>query len=117
MVIASSTEVIIEVIDTGDATSTGRVLRIMRVMRVTRTLRLGRLLRYAHAFKQITYSLQASMGTLFWALLLIFLVVYCFAIAFTQAVTEHLLHRDVADTGIDSDYAAQLRISFKTVPE
>lgn len=100
MVISAGTEIIFQALDLGRSSSVGRVLRVLRIVRILRALRLGRVLRYARTLKQITYALQSSMGTLFWAMVMIFLVVYCFAICFCQAVTEYLVEAEssISDT-------------------
>lgn len=96
MVLLSIAEFFIEAMVT-DLSSTSRVLRIVRVVRVTRTLRLGRMLRYARAFQRMAYAIQSSAQTLLWALLTIFLVIYCFAVVFTQGSSDHLASVDSSE--------------------
>lgn len=98
MVSSSLAEVGFQIFGGGDFAhaggSSGRILRILRIVRISRALRLGRILRYARTFRQIVYSLQSSIMTLFWAMVMIFLVVYCFAICFCQAFSEYILDRE-----------------------
>mmetsp|Transcript_88542 Transcript_88542/g.277265 ORF Transcript_88542/g.277265 Transcript_88542/m.277265 type:complete len:621 (+) Transcript_88542:99-1961(+) len=72
------------------STFAGRILRAARFCRILRTLRLVRATSYAHEFRKMAYALQHSVHTLFWALLLLFVIIYCFATTFTQASTEFL---------------------------
>jgi len=91
MVVGSLFEVALQISNGQNAGGgSGRILRILRILRISRALRLGRVLRYARTFRQIVYSLQSSVGTLFWAMVMIFLVVYCFAVCFCQAYSEYL---------------------------
>lgn len=101
MVFSSWLELFFQTLDFGRSSSAGRVLRILRIVRITRAMRIGRILRYARTFRQIAYSLQSSIGTLFWAMVMIFLVVYCFAICFCQAVTEY--RTDKGDAALAED--------------
>ncbi|CAK0892119.1 unnamed protein product, partial [Prorocentrum cordatum] len=68
----------------------GRMLRVVRLLRVVRTLRIVRLLRYLRVFRKMVFSVAGSMQTLFWSLLLLFFLVYSFAIWFTQGVADYL---------------------------
>jgi len=109
MVGASLFEIAAQLLDGGGTTGGGtiggsgssRILRILRIVRISRALRLGRVLRYARTFRQIVYSLQSSVTTLFWAMVMIFLVVYCFAICFCQAWSEFLLDPEIVLTARD----------------
>lgn len=69
----------------------GRLMRIVRLSRVVRTLRFCRALNYVHQFRKMVYSLQTSLTTLGWSLLLLFLVMYSFAVIFVQGVAEYTI--------------------------
>jgi len=115
MVVSSLVEFVCQFLDEGNTASTGRVLRIMRIVRITRAMRLGRILRYARTFRQIVYSLQSSMGTLLWAMVMIFLVLYCFAICFVQAATDEIVLRN--ERGIPpTKLLLDLRRNYQSVP-
>jgi len=78
---------------------------------------MGRVFRYARTFRQITYALQSSTATLFWAMVIVFMVIYCFAVVFCQASTYHL--RELADDGkvdsLEPWYASELRANYDSV--
>eukprot|EP00927_Polykrikos_kofoidii_P056216 TRINITY_DN5037_c0_g2_i1.p1 TRINITY_DN5037_c0_g2~~TRINITY_DN5037_c0_g2_i1.p1 ORF type:complete len:690 (+),score=129.47 TRINITY_DN5037_c0_g2_i1:112-2181(+) len=118
MVLSSLFEMIFHYVDTGGAASTGRVVRILRIVRIVRAIRIGRILRYARTFRQIAYTLQASMGTLFWALLMVFLIVYCFAICFCQASTDQVvLAAEASAKGYaDPEHVKRLQKNFSSMP-
>jgi len=73
---------------------TGRLMRIIRLSRVVRTLRLCRTLNYIHQFRKMVYSLQASVTTLLWSLLLLFAVIFAFSLMFVQGTAEYLADWD-----------------------
>eukprot|EP00927_Polykrikos_kofoidii_P056215 TRINITY_DN5037_c0_g1_i1.p1 TRINITY_DN5037_c0_g1~~TRINITY_DN5037_c0_g1_i1.p1 ORF type:complete len:706 (+),score=102.34 TRINITY_DN5037_c0_g1_i1:23-2140(+) len=118
MVLSSLFEMLFHYVDTGGATSTSRVIRILRVVRIVRAMRIGRILRYARTFRQIAYSLQASMGTLFWALLMVFLILYCFAICFCQVSTDQVaMAAEMSAKGYSQpEHITRLQQNFSSVP-
>lgn len=65
-------------------------LRFLRFARILRAFRAIRLASYAPEFRKMAYALQHSVLTLFWALLLLFFIIYCFAATLTQAARFHL---------------------------
>jgi len=62
----------------------GRFLRIVRIMRVIRLVRVFRSLRV------LIHSILGTLRSLFWALVLLAMFLYTFALVFTQAVSDHL---------------------------
>jgi len=71
----------------------GRILRSIRLCRMLRTLRILRSLRAIRTFRKMIYALTTSMQTLFWSLLLLFFIMYTFAIWFTSGVSDCLQNR------------------------
>lgn len=69
----------------------GKAIRVARLLRILKCVRLGRLMRYANTFRQIVYSLQASVRTLAWTVAIVFLFLYSFAIFLCQATTDYLV--------------------------
>mmetsp|Transcript_56463 Transcript_56463/g.112222 ORF Transcript_56463/g.112222 Transcript_56463/m.112222 type:complete len:633 (-) Transcript_56463:112-2010(-) len=65
--------------------SGGQFLRLLRLARIMRAFRAVRMASYAPEFRKMAYALQHSVLTLFWALLLLFFIIYCFATTLTQA--------------------------------
>jgi hypothetical protein len=69
---------------------TGLILRRgIRLLRIIRMLRLARALRMFRDFRKMVFAMQASVQTLAWSMLLMFLAIYSFAICFTQGTTNH----------------------------
>jgi len=68
----------------------GRFLQFLRFARILRALRAVRVASYAPEFRKMAYALQHSLLTLFWALLLLFFIIYCFATTLTQVAIDHL---------------------------
>lgn len=66
-----------------------RIARIFRVTRVVRIFRISRVVRFVQALRTLVYSIVCSLKSVVWALLLLLLIIYCFAILFTQAVVDH----------------------------
>merc|ERR1719162_2188801 len=80
------------------ASATGRILRVLRLVRIVRALRIMRATRTSREFRKMSYALQYSAQTLFWALLLLCFVMYFFATAFTQATTAKIQ----VDNGVET---------------
>lgn len=98
-------------------TTAGRALRAARFMRIMRTFRLVRVTSYAHEFRKMAYALQYSVHTLFWALLLLFFVMYCFATTFTQAATDHFsMDRAALDLSLEELSEIDLHYYWGTLP-
>merc|ERR1719210_2103715 len=74
-----------------NSSASSRVLRVLRLLRIVRALRIMRATRTSREFRKMSYALQYSAMTLFWALLLLCFVMYFFATAFTQATSERIL--------------------------
>jgi len=79
---------IIELAHTAKTAGATRVFRAARFCRILRTVRLVRASTYAHEFRKMAFAMQHSALTLFWALLLLFFIIYVFATTFTQVATD-----------------------------
>mmetsp|Transcript_77226 Transcript_77226/g.153175 ORF Transcript_77226/g.153175 Transcript_77226/m.153175 type:complete len:754 (-) Transcript_77226:35-2296(-) len=90
LVLAFVVTFIIDQLNLPKTHGTTRVFRTVRFGRILRTVRLVRASAYAHEFRKMAFAMQHSALTLFWALLLLFFIIYVFATTFTQAATEHV---------------------------
>lgn len=75
-----------------------RVLRIIRVTRLIRILRITRIMRFVRALRTLVYSILVTLKSLVWAMLLLIMIIYLFAILFTQAISEHLAGKPVGES-------------------
>jgi hypothetical protein len=82
-----------------------RVLRAVRLFRIVRTLRIIRTLKYVREFRKMVYSLMSSVQTLFWSCLLMFGVMYTFALWFTQSAA-HYSHNNGSNAGLERYYSS-----------
>mmetsp|Transcript_14437 Transcript_14437/g.32853 ORF Transcript_14437/g.32853 Transcript_14437/m.32853 type:complete len:268 (+) Transcript_14437:1-804(+) len=55
---------------------------------------MGRVLRHARTVQQIVFAFQSSIVTLFWAMVIVFLVLYCFGVTFLMGATDALFAVD-----------------------
>eukprot|EP00928_Gymnodinium_smaydae_P027982 TRINITY_DN21470_c1_g1_i1.p1 TRINITY_DN21470_c1_g1~~TRINITY_DN21470_c1_g1_i1.p1 ORF type:complete len:593 (+),score=141.09 TRINITY_DN21470_c1_g1_i1:55-1833(+) len=70
--------------------------RLVRMMRILRIARLARVLRVVGMFRGLRILVQSILCTLkalMWSMVLLFLIIYVFAILFTQAAAEYALLR------------------------
>eukprot|EP00434_Breviolum_minutum_P026504 symbB.v1.2.023430.t1/scaffold2143.1/size88057/1 len=67
-----------------------RTVRIVRITRLVRVAKLGRILRFVMALRTLIQSIIYTLKSLIWALVLLALIIYFFAILFTQAVSDRL---------------------------
>ncbi|CAK9032718.1 unnamed protein product [Durusdinium trenchii] len=72
-----------------------KAFRIIRITRLVKAVRLVRILRFVMAFRMLISSILHTLKSLFWALMLLLLIIYVFAVLFTQAVNDHLCDAEV----------------------
>jgi len=73
-----------------EGTSGLKALRIMRITRIMKVMRLMRVFRFILAFRTLIASISDTLKSLFWALMLLAVIVYVFAVLFTQAVNDYI---------------------------
>mmetsp|Transcript_37441 Transcript_37441/g.66555 ORF Transcript_37441/g.66555 Transcript_37441/m.66555 type:complete len:738 (+) Transcript_37441:84-2297(+) len=67
-----------------------RLIRIIRVARLLRVFRISRILRFVSSLRTLVYSIIGTLTSLFWAIVLLILIMYTFGVVFTQAAGDHL---------------------------
>lgn len=76
--------------DSNVASVTGfKVFRMIRLTRIVKTVRVVRLVRFVIALRTLVSSIVHTLKALFWALTLLGLIVYVFAVLFAQAAPWH----------------------------
>ncbi|CAE7729046.1 CACNA1G [Symbiodinium pilosum] len=65
-----------------------KAFRIIRLTKILRTMRLIRIFRFVNALRMLITSIFHTLKSLFWAVVLIKLNVYVFAVLFVQAVVD-----------------------------
>jgi len=66
-----------------------RFLRVMKIARALRGVRVMRLLRYVSSLRAILFSISSTLGSLFWTLVLLQILFYCFGVLVAQIVNDH----------------------------
>eukprot|EP00931_Biecheleriopsis_adriatica_P063868 TRINITY_DN38753_c0_g1_i1.p1 TRINITY_DN38753_c0_g1~~TRINITY_DN38753_c0_g1_i1.p1 ORF type:complete len:597 (+),score=117.36 TRINITY_DN38753_c0_g1_i1:117-1793(+) len=74
-------------------------LLVIRIIRVLRIVRIIRVVRFLRELRMIVITIMQTMKSLFWSMLAMGIVLYMFAIVFTQAAVDHVL------TAVDADPA------------
>merc|ERR1712019_48326 len=62
----------------------------MKTIKMLRIVRVFRVFRFFRELSLLALMIVDSMRTLVWALLMLTIIIYVFAICFTQAATDHL---------------------------
>ncbi|CAJ1389062.1 unnamed protein product [Effrenium voratum] len=70
----------------GAANTNLRVFRLLRVGRMVRVIRIVRVVKFFRSLRTFVQSLVGTLKALFWALVLLLLIIYIFAIIFTDTV-------------------------------
>ncbi|CAE7402413.1 Scn11a [Symbiodinium natans] len=78
----------------GNGVSSLRALRIVRITRVIRVARLMRVFRFVMAFRTLITSIAFTLKSLFWAVMLLFVIVYVFAVLFAHVVNDYISDPD-----------------------
>lgn len=98
VVTSSWIELIIDLLSPGDTTgranSNLRALRLLCVGRLFRVVRIIRVVKFFRSLRTLVHSLVGTLRSLFWALLLLFLIIYIFGILFTDTVVNHLIEQE-----------------------
>lgn len=91
-----------------------RLLRILRVTRLIRTLRMIRLIRFVRDLRLLVNSIFHTLYALGWSMLLLAMIIYVFAILFTQEAADYL--QDLEGTAIEGPMDP-VRLYFGTLGE
>jgi hypothetical protein len=67
-----------------------RIIRVLRIARLLRIIRIAGIVRFIHALRTFIYSILATLRSLVWAMVLLFLIVYVFGVFFTQRAHDFL---------------------------
>lgn len=68
-----------------------RLIRIVRITRLVRLFRIVRIIKFVRALSILISSIMSAFKSFVWAMTLLTLTMYFFAIVFSQAVTEELV--------------------------
>jgi len=73
-----------------DDSTLGQGAKLLRAIRVVRLLRILRLVSFFRELRAMVYSIIAVMQSLFWTVVLLLLILYVFALQFTQGAVDYL---------------------------
>jgi len=109
-ILESTSEMLLGAI--GPGMTQNRLLKALRICRIARTLRIGRMACFISALRVLIMSVMVTMRSLFWALLLLLMMLYAFAIFFTSTLFNFLESpEEIAEADIEL-----LRKYWGTVP-
>mmetsp|Transcript_43025 Transcript_43025/g.85211 ORF Transcript_43025/g.85211 Transcript_43025/m.85211 type:complete len:567 (+) Transcript_43025:390-2090(+) len=77
-------------------------LGVLRILRLGRIARLVRMVRLIPELKSMVYLITASMWSFWWTVVLLLMLVYCFAVYFTELSTE-ITHRTATEDTVDAE--------------
>mmetsp|Transcript_152047 Transcript_152047/g.291053 ORF Transcript_152047/g.291053 Transcript_152047/m.291053 type:complete len:635 (-) Transcript_152047:165-2069(-) len=69
--------------------SLSRWVRMARVARLARVLRIMRIVRFVGPLRVLVVSIASTLRTLCWAMLLLLIIIYVFAVLIAQATADH----------------------------
>lgn len=80
-----------------------RIIRIVRLSRLMRLFRIGRIVRFVRSLRTLVISILSTLKSVFWSMLLLVIIMYVFAILFTQAASDYQVSIDIGgeDPGLD----------------
>ncbi|CAE6973091.1 Catsper1, partial [Symbiodinium sp. CCMP2456] len=93
----------------GTGTSNFRIIRVFKITRLLQVVRSLRIVRFIGALRALVMSVVDTTRQLIWALILLALVIYSFAILFTDACQDHMFRNgrvDSMDEHFGSVYAS-----------
>jgi len=83
---------------------------VFRILRLGRVIRLIRMVRLIPELKSMVYLISASMWSFFWTLMLLLLLLYCFAVYYTE-------QSSVLAKEHKGSIAADIRVHWGSVPK
>jgi len=113
-------ECIIEVVaqdeQVAGSSSNLRILRILRMTRITRIFRVIRVVRFFRSLRTLVFSIVNTLKSLFWAMLLLALIIYVFGILLTDVANNYIVDSpgSEANTMLDQ-YFGNLHASSQTL--
>jgi len=110
-VASSYLEIVLSFLATPDAD--GSLLILVRTMRVVRIARIIRVVRFLSKLRMMVFTLLGALKMLGWALILLAMIMYMFAVTFTEASKPFLADVD----GTLTESQDKLRKHFSSVPE
>ncbi|CAE7345352.1 Sodium channel protein 60E [Symbiodinium microadriaticum] len=101
--------------DESAAPTQTRLLRIIRVIRVLRVMRVVKVVKFISALTSLVTSILSTLKSLLWSLVLLLMVMYVFAILFTDTVIGHV--KEVGQEGQTEllTYFGSLHLSMHTL--
>jgi hypothetical protein len=110
LVSQSLVDVVLTQIQGGQGVPNFSFTRMLRMLRFARILRIIRVMRAFQSFRIMVYSIMHSMISLLWVFMMLFFVVYFFAIFFLHGVSEH--YDEVDETShalLDENYNSVIK--------
>jgi len=105
--------------DVNDTSVTGlsslKAFRIIRVTRILKTAQLVRIFRFVMALRTLVQSVVHTLKALLWAMLLLLLIVYVFAVLFAQAVHDYKI--DAGNPPLSEREESASQIYFASLTE
>jgi len=106
IVVAGLVETVFAVIQAADGTNAPsmlslRALRILRITRMLKIIRVLRIFRFVLALRTLVQSTIHTLKSLFWALVLLGLIIYVFALVFTEVTADMI--RNLRANGADGE--------------
>jgi len=98
-----------------DGMASLKAFRIIRLTRILKTVQVVRVFRFIMALRTLVTSIFHTLKALFWALLLLFLIVYVFSVLFTQTVNDAL--NDPSFPGMEPREMLASQRYFKSLSE
>eukprot|EP00928_Gymnodinium_smaydae_P046315 TRINITY_DN3084_c0_g3_i1.p1 TRINITY_DN3084_c0_g3~~TRINITY_DN3084_c0_g3_i1.p1 ORF type:complete len:555 (-),score=85.20 TRINITY_DN3084_c0_g3_i1:280-1944(-) len=105
IVALSTVDTLLSILSLGEdsALSNISVLRVIRIVRITRVLRIIRVMKFFQDLRILVAAIASTLKTAFFALMLIFFMMYMFGIAVTQLVAEHVKEMELNGTPVAKD--------------
>merc|ERR1711963_282626 len=89
-------------------------LRVVRWMKLTKVLRMIRILQFVHNLRLFVACLVGCGSSLFWAVVIILLILVLFSMFFVQTMTMYILEYGTTDD-VDQDFLQDVTTCFGSV--
>ncbi|CAE7251142.1 GRDP1 [Symbiodinium sp. CCMP2592] len=84
-----------------------RLVRVLRVAKITRAIRIVRLVKFVRSLRTLLYCIGRTLRAMLWSGILLLLIIFLFALIFTDITTEYL-----TDPARDDLVANYIKVRF-----
>jgi hypothetical protein len=117
LVISAIYNIIMEYVADSDATAGLMWMRMLRLLKMAKLLRIVRVMRFFRELRLMMSLISKSFRSLFWAIIMLGLVLYLFSLAFLQGVTGYMSDKVKLKQEIPPDIKVDIELYWDSMQD